>query len=320
MKANLEQTVAYLTKVVESGIKPEKWLTLAQLGPYVTESNVGKYYIVDNSGEEHLYYITHRDNDGLIALDLGKWPAVGPQGITGEKGDSPVVTISNSNTWVIDGVDTGKPARGEQGEQGVPGLVGKTGIGVAAVTSASNADYSVTKAEGATYDTYDTTMKMSFYDGADLTDDEVSLTLKLPHMSGGGGGGGTTLYRHIINIYSTGGDDACFFTNFIWINTRATAYTEMWDIFNDPDICGKLIPAYVLDEWGDGSLIPVTGGDTSRIGMMIRFLDTSTIECQCYTERTESVSNRSFNVWEPYVSESARWEIVTVDDTVTALN
>lgn len=38
-----------------------------------------------------------------------------------------VVTIGNNGNWFIDGVDTGKPSRGEKGEQGEPGEPGQPG-------------------------------------------------------------------------------------------------------------------------------------------------------------------------------------------------
>lgn len=38
-----------------------------------------------------------------------------------------VVTIGDNGNWFIDGVDTGKPSRGEKGEQGEPGEPGQPG-------------------------------------------------------------------------------------------------------------------------------------------------------------------------------------------------
>ena len=44
-----------------------------------------------------------------------------------------VVTIGDNGNWIIDGVDTGKPSRGEKGEQGEPGTPGGDGSGSASV-------------------------------------------------------------------------------------------------------------------------------------------------------------------------------------------
>lgn len=108
---NLEEQVAKNQEDIEllqAGIKVEKWLLFSQLASYVTAENVGKYYVVDNENVDYLYLITRRDNDGLTAVNLGRFPALGPQGPKGEKGD--------------------KGDRGEQGPRGLEGLRGADGI------------------------------------------------------------------------------------------------------------------------------------------------------------------------------------------------
>jgi hypothetical protein len=55
--------------------------------------------------------------------DTGVW-AKGP---TGPTGTSPTVTIGPNDNWVINGVDTGKPARGKAGDPGATGPTGPKG-------------------------------------------------------------------------------------------------------------------------------------------------------------------------------------------------
>ena len=49
----------------------------------------------------------------------------GKDGAAGAPGS--VVTIGDNGNWFIDGVDTGKPSRGEKGEQGEQGVQGPQG-------------------------------------------------------------------------------------------------------------------------------------------------------------------------------------------------
>lgn len=49
------------------------------------------------------------------------------KGEKGDKGDTPIITISKNNTWVIDGKDTGLSAKGDKGETGATGKAGKKG-------------------------------------------------------------------------------------------------------------------------------------------------------------------------------------------------
>lgn len=54
--------------------------------------------------------------------------AQGEQGIQGEDGHSPEITIGTNGNWFIDGVDTGVSAKGAQGETGTVGPQGPQGI------------------------------------------------------------------------------------------------------------------------------------------------------------------------------------------------
>ena len=99
----------------------------------MTEENVGKYYLVYKPGGDHLYLITKRENGGLLADDLGRYPAAeqGPQGIKGDKGDKG---------------DTGE--RGPQGIQGLQGPIGRAGAGWNAITSLDASPYTPTFTDG----------------------------------------------------------------------------------------------------------------------------------------------------------------------------
>ncbi len=69
----------------------------------------------------------------------GETGATGAQGEKGDKGDkgdtgaagadgvAPVVAIGDNGNWFINGVDTGKPSRGEKGETGATGATGAQG-------------------------------------------------------------------------------------------------------------------------------------------------------------------------------------------------
>lgn len=94
---------------LKAGVKVEKWLLWEQLAGYVNDNNVGKYYVVNHDSVEHLYLITRRANEGLVAVDLGRYPALGPQGPTGAKGDK-----GDKGDSIIG-------PRGYKGDQGAPG-------------------------------------------------------------------------------------------------------------------------------------------------------------------------------------------------------
>jgi len=260
---NLEKTIEYLLSVSDSGIKPEKFLLFSELPSYVVEANVGKYYIVDVNNVDNLYYITKRNNDGLIAENLGVWPKVGPTGIQGEKGDSPVITISNNSTWVIDGVDTGKPTK-EKGDTGNQGIRGPAGLGIDTLTNvetyfSGDVTYSDNVATFEGFDTLtyngtthhtatkevhvpvkgnngvsvDVDSDSALVVGLDMTgaSDGKVLTCNSSNQpewkDAGGGGGGTQLYLHTItgNSYSPG-------TYYI-VSKTATAYSSMYALKDD---------------------------------------------------------------------------------------
>lgn len=106
---NLEEQVEKNKDDIErlqAGIKIEKWLLLEQLADYISEANLGKYYVVDDN-VNYLYLITRLNNDGLTAVNLGEYPRAeqGPQGIPGPQGE-----------------------KGEKGDRGPQGLKGDDGI------------------------------------------------------------------------------------------------------------------------------------------------------------------------------------------------
>lgn len=72
---------------LKTGIKIEKVLmSISELSQFLTEENVGKYYYIADI--KKLYVISKRANDGLIAENLGDYPAgtEGPQGEVGPEG------------------------------------------------------------------------------------------------------------------------------------------------------------------------------------------------------------------------------------------
>ena len=46
------------------------------------------------------------------------------QAITLTNGKTPIITIGENGNWFIDGVDTGKPSKGEDGADGADGSIG----------------------------------------------------------------------------------------------------------------------------------------------------------------------------------------------------
>ena len=115
---NLEEQVQKNKDDIEglkSGIKPEKRLnSIEELATYITNENMGNYYLVGTTAPLILYYITRSDNEELTAVNLGYFPAQGPQGATGATGA------------------TG--AQGPRGFIGSQGPVGLTGQGVDTMT------------------------------------------------------------------------------------------------------------------------------------------------------------------------------------------
>lgn len=80
-------------------------------------------YFLDLSRIGDSFLFKNGDIYTKIASDLWtlKFNIRGPQGIQGEAGKTPVITISNTGTWVVDGVDTGRTAIGTNGKNGENG-------------------------------------------------------------------------------------------------------------------------------------------------------------------------------------------------------
>ena len=112
-------------KMLRSGIKIDYWLQdITDLSDFMVQDNVGKYFYI---GEiDKLYTITYRKNGGLVAINLGDYPAKGPQGDTGLQGPKG---------------DTGE--RGERGPRGYTGNDGPQGLNGAGWDSLSDLDSSI---------------------------------------------------------------------------------------------------------------------------------------------------------------------------------
>ena len=103
----------------------------------MTQENVGKYYLVYIAErlQDELYVITLRKNDGLIAINLGKYPVKGDQGAAGPTGNT--------------GPQGPQGERGPRGFKGDDGAMGLTGAGVDTLTEVKIAgDASVSYSSG----------------------------------------------------------------------------------------------------------------------------------------------------------------------------
>lgn len=125
-------------KQLQSGIKIDRWLSqLSDLADYMSQENVGKYYLVyiENHLQDELYTITLRKNGGLVAVNLGKYPAKGDQGPVGPTG--------------ANGATGPQGERGPRGFKGDDGAKGATGAGVDTLTEVKIAgDATVTYSSG----------------------------------------------------------------------------------------------------------------------------------------------------------------------------
>ena len=114
---NLEEQVAKNQADIEqlkSGVKIDYWLQeLTDLSEFITEDNVGKYFYIAEG--DKLYTISHRKNGGLIAFNLGDFPAKGPKGDTGDTGAT--------------GATGPQGPKGETGLRGYDGPAGPAGSG-----------------------------------------------------------------------------------------------------------------------------------------------------------------------------------------------
>ena len=190
---NLEQTVQYLVDTVQSGIKIEKVLdSINDLPAYTLASNIGKYYLINTNKE--LYFIQLNDMGSAVSKSLGIFPKTGPQGIPGQTGPAPTITIAPNGNWIINGVDTGRKSFGGKGATGSSGATGKTGSGVETITRISTLPYtpSVELEDG--YYEYLTIADFIYYDGYETKTVPVEFFFKIEKAD-------------IVNDLTTGGID-----------------------------------------------------------------------------------------------------------------
>lgn len=85
--------------------------------------------LTDSSGNVDTYTITFDNGETTtFIVTNGVDGEQGIQGVPGEDGHTPVITIGENGNWYIDGEDTGVLAEGVQGPQGEPGEDGQDGI------------------------------------------------------------------------------------------------------------------------------------------------------------------------------------------------
>ena len=103
----------------------------------------------DSQGLIDIYTITYTDgttSDFLVTNGANGETAA--QGLPGQDGHTPVITIGENGNWFVDGVDTGKAAQGSQGEQGQAGNDGlslRTGEGEPDAALGNNGDSYIDK-------------------------------------------------------------------------------------------------------------------------------------------------------------------------------
>ena len=105
--------------------------TLISSGSVITDVKT----LTDGTGGVEIF-LSNNKSYKIYNGAKGETGATGAQGEKGDKGDTgaagadgvaPVVTIGDNGNWFINGVDTGKPSRGEKGEKGETGATGATG-------------------------------------------------------------------------------------------------------------------------------------------------------------------------------------------------
>ena len=97
--------------------------------------------LTSSDGLVDIYTITYSDGTtSNFIVTNGKDGEQGIQGIPGQDGHTPVITISNDGYWVIDGVKTNTKAQGEQGEPGKDGTSLLTGNGEPSANLGKNGD------------------------------------------------------------------------------------------------------------------------------------------------------------------------------------
>ena len=97
--------------------------------------------LTSSDGLVDIYTITYSDGTtSNFIVTNGKDGEQGIQGIPGQDGHTPVITISNDGYWIIDGVKTNTKAQGEQGEPGKDGTSLLTGNGEPSANLGENGD------------------------------------------------------------------------------------------------------------------------------------------------------------------------------------
>ncbi len=97
--------------------------------------------LTSSDGLLDIYTITYSDGTtSNFVVTNGKDGEQGIQGIPGEDGHTPVITISSDGYWVVDGVKTDTKAQGEQGEPGKDGTSLLTGNGEPEANLGKNGD------------------------------------------------------------------------------------------------------------------------------------------------------------------------------------
>ena len=85
------------------------------------------------------YTITYSDNTtSTFMVTNGQDGEPGIQGLKGEDGHTPVITIGNNGNWFIDEVDTNIKAQGEKGDKGENGQNGQDGVSVVSIVKTSS--------------------------------------------------------------------------------------------------------------------------------------------------------------------------------------
>lgn len=106
----------------EDGTDGKDGTSIVSITKTGSDENVDSYLITYSDGTSSTFVVTN-----------GVDGEQGIQGIPGQNGHTPVITISEDGYWVIDGIQTDFKAQGEkgdQGEQGADGTSCRTGHGV----------------------------------------------------------------------------------------------------------------------------------------------------------------------------------------------
>lgn len=97
--------------------------------------------LTSSDGLADVYTITYSDGStSNFVVTNGKDGEQGIQGVPGEDGHTPTISISADGYWVVDGVKTDTKAQGEQGEPGKDGTSLLTGNGSPANETGKNGD------------------------------------------------------------------------------------------------------------------------------------------------------------------------------------